>query len=114
MQAAIQGREGPDVRIQEHEFKFMTSLCSSRSAEAAPDGDRAAPTRSRASSRALGTVYTTALLAGLEALQRRTAAASSRCLTCLEYVADEVPKSVADDQHPIFKADNSRRTSGRT
>lgn len=55
---------------------------------------------------ARNSVFTTALLAGLRGAAEKDGSGVIKVFDLFEYVADEVPKSVADDQHPIFKADN--------
>lgn len=55
---------------------------------------------------ARNSVFTAALLAGLQGAAEKDGSGVIKVFDLFEYVADEVPKSVADDQHPIFKADN--------
>lgn len=55
---------------------------------------------------ARNSVFTTALLAGLQGAAEKDSSGVIKVFDLFEYVAHEVPKSVADDQHPIFKADN--------
>jgi len=55
---------------------------------------------------ARNSVFTTALLAGLQGAAEKERSGVIKVFDLFEYVAEEVPKSVADPQHPIFKADN--------
>lgn len=55
---------------------------------------------------ARNSLFTTALLAGLRGAAEKDGSGVIKVFDLFEYVADEVPKSAADDQHPIFKADN--------
>lgn len=55
---------------------------------------------------ARNSVFTAALLAGLQGAAEKDGSGVIKVFDLFEYVADEVPKSVTDDQHPIFKADN--------
>lgn len=55
---------------------------------------------------ARNSVFTTALLAGLQGSAEKDGSGVIKVFDLFEYVADEVPKLVTDDQHPIFKADN--------
>lgn len=55
---------------------------------------------------ARNSVFTTALLAGLQGAADKTNSGFIRLFELFNYVAEEVPKQIPDDQHPIFKADN--------
>lgn len=55
---------------------------------------------------ARNSVFTTALLVGLRGAAEKDGSGVIKVFDLFEYVADKVPKSVADGQHPIFKADN--------
>ena len=55
---------------------------------------------------ARNSVFTTALLVGLRGAAEKDGSGVIKVFDLFEYVADKVPKSVAGDQHPIFKADN--------
>ncbi|MFZ2852612.1 MAG: caspase family protein [Rhodocyclaceae bacterium] len=51
-------------------------------------------------------VFTTALLAGLRGAADKSASGFIKVFDLFNYVSEEVPKLIPDDQHPIFKADN--------
>lgn len=55
---------------------------------------------------ARNSVFTTALLAGLRGAADKSASGFIRLFDLFDYVSEEVPKLIPDDQHPIFKADN--------
>ncbi|MCU1775213.1 caspase family protein [Pseudomonas sp. 13B_3.2_Bac1] len=55
---------------------------------------------------ARNSVFTTALLAGLRGAADKSASGFIRVFDLFNYVSEEVPKLIPDDQHPIFKADN--------
>ncbi|MGO4519015.1 caspase family protein [Dyella sp. 2RAF44] len=55
---------------------------------------------------ARNSVFTTALLAGLRGAADKSASGLIRVFDLFNYVSEEVPKLIPDDQHPIFKADN--------
>lgn len=55
---------------------------------------------------ARNSVFTTALLAGLQGAADKSGSGFIKVFDLFEYVSEEVPKLIHDDQHPIFKADN--------
>lgn len=55
---------------------------------------------------ARNSVFTTALLAGLQGAADKSGSGFIKLFDLFNYVVDEVPKQIPDDQHPIFKADN--------
>lgn len=55
---------------------------------------------------ARNSVFTTALLAGLQGAADKSGSGFIKLFDLFTYVAEEVPKQIPDDQHPIFKADN--------
>lgn len=55
---------------------------------------------------ARNSVFTSALLAGLQGAADKAGNGFIRLFDLFNYVAEEVPKQIPDDQHPIFKADN--------
>lgn len=55
---------------------------------------------------ARNSVFTSALLAGLRGAADKVGCGFIRVFDLFNYVAEEVPKQIPDDQHPIFKADN--------
>lgn len=55
---------------------------------------------------ARNSVFTTALLAGLRGAADKSASGFIKVFDLFNYVSEEVPKLIPDDQHPIFKADN--------
>lgn len=95
---------------QEHEFK--SGYSETAFAKLAVGRGRALMASCRADEEsgvilgARNSVFTTALLAGLRGAAEKDGSGVIKVFDLFEYVADEVPKSVADDQHPIFKADN--------
>lgn len=55
---------------------------------------------------ARNSVFTAALLAGLRGAADKSGSGFIKLFDLFNYVAEEVPKQIADDQHPIFKAEN--------
>lgn len=55
---------------------------------------------------ARNSVFTTALLAGLRGAADKNASGFIKVFDLFNYISEEVPKLIPDDQHPIFKADN--------
>lgn len=55
---------------------------------------------------ARNSVFTTALLAGLRGAADKSASGFIKVFDLFNYVSEEVPKLIPDDQHPIFKAEN--------
>lgn len=55
---------------------------------------------------ARNSVFTTALLAGLRGAADKNASGFIKVFDLFNYVSEEVPRLIPDDQHPIFKADN--------
>ena len=55
---------------------------------------------------ARNSVFTTALLAGLRGAADKSASGFIKVFDLFNYVSEEVPKLIPDNQHPIFKADN--------
>lgn len=55
---------------------------------------------------ARNSVFTTALLAGLRGFADKSASGFIKVFDLFNYVSEEVPKLIPDEQHPIFKADN--------
>jgi hypothetical protein len=55
---------------------------------------------------ARNSVFTTALLAGLRGAADKNASGFIKVFDLFNYVSEQVPKLIPDDQHPIFKADN--------
>ena len=55
---------------------------------------------------ARNSVFTTALLAGLRGAADKSASGFIKVFDLFNYVSEEVPKLIPNDQHPIFKADN--------
>jgi hypothetical protein len=55
---------------------------------------------------ARNSVFTTVLLAGLRGAADKNASGFIKVFDLFNYIAEEVPKLIPDDQHPIFKADN--------
>lgn len=55
---------------------------------------------------ARNSVFTTALLAGLRGAADKNASGFIKVFDLFNYVSEEVPKLIPDEQHPIFKADN--------
>ncbi|KGS74797.1 caspase domain protein [Burkholderia pseudomallei MSHR7500] len=55
---------------------------------------------------ARNSVFTTALLAGLRGAADKNASGFIKVFDLFNYISDEVPKLIPNDQHPIFKADN--------
>lgn len=51
-------------------------------------------------------VFTSALLAGLQGAADKSGSGFIKVFDLFNYVAEEVPKQIPDEQHPIFKADN--------
>jgi hypothetical protein len=51
-------------------------------------------------------VFTTALLAGLRGAADKSASGFIKVFDLFNYISEEVPKLLPDDQHPVFKADN--------
>jgi len=61
---------------------------------------------SRVFAGARNSVFTSALLAGLRGAADKAGSGFIRIFDLFNYVAEEVPRQIPDDQHPIFKADN--------
>lgn len=55
---------------------------------------------------ARNSVFTTALLAGLQGAADKSASGFINLFDLFNYIAEGVPKQIRDGQHPIFKADN--------
>jgi len=55
---------------------------------------------------ARNSVFTTVLLAGLRGAADKNASGFIKVFDLFNYIAEEVPKLIPDEQHPIFKADN--------
>lgn len=55
---------------------------------------------------ARNSVFTTVLLAGLRGAADKEASGFIKIFDLFNYVSEEVPKLIPDNQHPIFKADN--------
>lgn len=55
---------------------------------------------------ARNSVFTTALLAGLQGAADKSGSGFIKLFDLFNYVAEEVPKQIPDEQHPIFKAEN--------
>lgn len=55
---------------------------------------------------ARNSVFTTALLAGLRGAADKSSSGFIKVFDLFNYVSEEVPSLIPDDQHPIFKADN--------
>ncbi|WP_349987249.1 MULTISPECIES: caspase family protein [Pseudomonas] len=55
---------------------------------------------------ARNSVFTTVLLAGLRGAADKDASGFIKIFDLFNYVSEEVPKLISDNQHPIFKADN--------
>lgn len=55
---------------------------------------------------ARNSVFTTALLAGLRGAADKSGSGFIKVFDLFNYISEEVPKLIPDDQHPIFKADN--------
>lgn len=55
---------------------------------------------------ARNSVFTTALLAGLQGAADKNGSGFIKVFDLFKYVAEEVPKLIPEGQHPIFKADN--------
>lgn len=55
---------------------------------------------------ARNSVFTTVLLAGLRGAADKDASGFIKIFDLFNYVSEEVPKLIPDNQHPIFKADN--------
>jgi hypothetical protein len=55
---------------------------------------------------ARNSVFTTVLLAGLRGAADKSASGFIKVFDLFNYVSEEVPKLIPDNQHPIFKADN--------
>lgn len=55
---------------------------------------------------ARNSVFTTVLLAGLRGAADKNASGFIKVFDLFNYISEEVPKLIPDDQHPIFKADN--------
>ena len=55
---------------------------------------------------ARNSVFTTALLAGLRGAADKSASGFIKVFDLFNYVSEEVPKLIPNDQHPVFKADN--------
>lgn len=55
---------------------------------------------------ARNSVFTTVLLAGLRGAADKGASGFIKVFDLFNYVSEEVPKLIPDNQHPIFKADN--------
>jgi len=55
---------------------------------------------------ARNSVFTTALLAGLRGAADKNASGFIKVFDLFNYISEEVPKLIPNDQHPIFKADN--------
>lgn len=55
---------------------------------------------------ARNSVFTTALLAGLRGAADKNGSGLIKVFDLFNYISEEVPKLIPDDQHPIFKADN--------
>ncbi len=55
---------------------------------------------------ARNSVFTTVLLAGLRGAADKNASGFIKVFDLFNYVSEEVPKLIPDNQHPIFKADN--------
>jgi len=93
-----------------HEFK--SGYSSNTFAKLATGSGRALIASCRAAeesavfSDARNSVFTTALLAGLQGAADKSGSGFIKLFDLFNYVAEEVPKQIPDDQHPIFKADN--------
>ncbi|MFB3306477.1 caspase domain-containing protein, partial [Pseudomonas sp. AMR01] len=55
---------------------------------------------------ARNSVFTTALLEGLRGAADKSGSGFIKVFDLFNYVSEEVPKLIPDEQHPIFKADN--------
>lgn len=55
---------------------------------------------------ARNSVFTSALLAGLRGAADKAGSGFIKLFDLFNYVAEEVPKQIPNDQHPIFKAEN--------
>lgn len=55
---------------------------------------------------ARNSVFTTALLAGLRGAADKDASGFIKVFDLFNYISEEVPRLIPDDQHPVFKADN--------
>lgn len=55
---------------------------------------------------ARNSVFTTAMLAGLRGAADKNASGFIKVFDLFNYISEEVPKLIPDNQHPIFKADN--------
>lgn len=55
---------------------------------------------------ARNSVFTTALLAGLRGAADKSASGFIKVFDLFNYISEEVPKLIPDEQHPVFKADN--------
>lgn len=55
---------------------------------------------------ARNSVFTTALLAGLRGAADKSSSGFIKVFDLFNYISEEVPKLIPDDQHPTFKADN--------
>lgn len=55
---------------------------------------------------ARNSVFTTVLLAGLRGAADKNASGFIKVFDLFNYISEEVPKLLPDNQHPIFKADN--------
>jgi hypothetical protein len=93
-----------------HEFK--SGYSSNTFAKLAIGSGRALMASCRADevsavfSGARNSVFTTALLAGLQGEADESGSGFIKLFDLFNYVAEEVPKQIPEDQHPIFKAEN--------
>lgn len=93
-----------------HEFK--SGYSSNTFAKLATGSGRALIASCRADevsavfSGARNSVFTTALLAGLQGAADKSGSGFIKLFDLFNYVVEEVPKQIPDEQHPIFKADN--------
>jgi hypothetical protein len=55
---------------------------------------------------ARNSVFTTVLLSGLRGAADKSASGFIKVFDLFNYISEEVPKLVPNDQHPVFKADN--------
>ncbi len=92
--------------------KFKSGYSSNTFAKLASGSGRALMASCRADevsavfSGARNSVFTTALLAGLQGAADKSGSGFIKVFDLFNYVAEEVPMQIPDDQHPIFKADN--------
>lgn len=93
-----------------HEFK--SGYSSNTFAKLATGSGRALMASCRADevsavfTSARNSVFTTVLLAGLQGAADKSGSGFIKLFDLFNYVAEEVPKHIPDEQHPIFKADN--------